>query len=160
MILVLLGTQNNSFYRLLEEVQKCIDEDIIKDKVIVQAGSTKFESKDMEVFNLIEQDKFNILMEQADTIITHGGVGSIVTAVKLGKKVIAVPRLKQYGEHVNDHQIQIVETFSNQGFIKGIKDVSELKETLREIDTFIPNKLESNTAVSYTHLTLPTKLEV
>ena len=86
MILVLLGTQNNSFYRLLEEVQKCIDEDIIKDKVIVQAGSTKFESKDMEVFNLIEQDKFNILMEQADTIITHGGVGSIVTAVKLGKK--------------------------------------------------------------------------
>ena len=145
MILVLLGTQNNSFYRLLEEVQKCIDEDIIKDKVIVQAGSTKFESKDMEVFNLIEQDKFNILMEQADTIITHGGVGSIVTAVKLGKKVIAVPRLKQYGEHVNDHQIQIVETFSNQGFIKGIKDVSELKETLREIDTFIQNKLESNT---------------
>lgn len=145
MILVLLGTQNNSFYRLLEEVQKCIDEDIIKDKVIVQAGSTKFESKDMEVFNLIEQDKFNILMEQADTIITHGGVGSIVTAVKLGKKVIAVPRLKQYGEHVNDHQIQIVETFSNQGFIKGIKDVSELKETLREIDTFIPNKLENNT---------------
>ena len=128
MILVLLGTQNNSFYRLLEEVQKCIDEDIIKDKVIVQAGSTKFESKDMEVFNLIEQDKFNILMEQADTIITHGGVGSIVTAVKLGKKVIAVPRLKQYGEHVNDHQIQIVETFSNQGFIKGIKDVSELIE--------------------------------
>ena len=99
----------------------------------------------MEGFNLIEQDKFNILMEQADTIITHGGVGSIVTAVKLGKKVIAVPRLKQYGEHVNDHQIQIVETFSNQGFIKGIKDVSELKETLREIDTFIPNKLESNT---------------
>ena len=136
MILVLLGTQNNSFYRLLEEVQKCIDEDIIKDKVIVQAGSTKFESKDMEVFNLIEQ---------ADTIITHVGVCSIVTAVKLGKKVIAVPRLKQYGEHVNDHQIQIVETFSNQGFIKGIKDVSELKETLREIDTFIPNKLESNT---------------
>ena len=34
MILVLLGTQNNSFYRLLEEVQKCIDEDIIKDKVM------------------------------------------------------------------------------------------------------------------------------
>ena len=137
--------KNLSKRELLEEVQKCIDEDIIKDKVIVQAGSTKFESKDMEVFNLIEQDKFNILMEQADTIITHGGVGSIVTAVKLGKKVIAVPRLKQYGEHVNDHQIQIVETFSNQGFIKGIKDVSELKETLREIDTFIPNKLESNT---------------
>ena len=147
MIFVILGTQDKKFPRLLDALQKKIDEGKIskKEEIIVQAGSTKFESKDMEVFNLIEQDKFNILMEQADTIITHGGVGSIVTAVKLGKKVIAVPRLKQYGEHVNDHQIQIVETFSNQGFIKGIKDVSELKETLREIDTFIPNKLESNT---------------
>ena len=145
MILVLLGTQNNSFHRLLEEVQKCIDEETIKDKVVVQAGSTKFESDDMEIFNLIEQNKFNELIEQANIIITHGGVGSIVTAVKLGKKVIAVPRLRKYGEHVNDHQIQIVETFSKQGFIKGIKDISELKETLKNIDTFTPNKLESNT---------------
>lgn len=145
MILVLLGTQKNSFHRLLEEVQKCIDEGTIKDKVVVQAGSTKFESDDMEIFNLIEQNKFNELIEQANIIITHGGVGSIVTAVKLGKKVIAVPRLRKYGEHVNDHQIQIVETFSKQGFIKGIKDVSELKETLKNIDTFTPNKLESNT---------------
>lgn len=145
MILVLLGTQNNSFHRLLEEVQKCIDKGTIKDKVVVQAGSTKFESDDMEIFNLIEQNKFNELIEQANIIITHGGVGSIVTAVKLGKKVIAVPRLRKYGEHVNDHQIQIVETFSKQGFIKGIKDISELKETLKNIDTFTPNKLESNT---------------
>lgn len=145
MVLVLLGTQNNSFYRLLEEIQKCIDDGTIKDKVVVQAGSTKFESNNMEIFNLIEQNKFNELIEQANIIITHGGVGSIVTAVKLGKKVIAVPRLKKYGEHVNDHQIQIVETFSKQGFIKGIKDVSELKEALIEVNTFIPNKLESNT---------------
>ena len=122
-----------------------IDEGTIKDKVVVQAGSTKFESDDMEIFNLIEQNKFNELIEQANIIITHGGVGSIVTAVKLGKKVIAVPRLRKYGEHVNDHQIQIVETFSKQGFIKGIKDISELKETLKNIDTFTPNKLESNT---------------
>ena len=56
-----------------------------------------------------------------------------------------LPRLKKYGEHVNDHQIQIIETFSKQGFIKGIKDVSELEEALKNISTFTPNKLESNT---------------
>ena len=50
MILVLLGTQNNSFKRLLEEVQKNIDNGNIKEKVIVQKGFTKFESKDMEMY--------------------------------------------------------------------------------------------------------------
>ena len=145
MILVLLGTQNNSFHRLLEEVQKCIDEGTIKDKVVVQAGSTKFESDDMEIFNLIEQNKFNELIEQANIIITHGGVGSIVTDVKLGKKVIAVPRLKQYGEHVNDHQLDIVESFDKLGYIIGITDVSQLEEALQRVKVFEPKKYIQNT---------------
>ena len=145
MILVTLGTQNNSFHRLLEEVQKNIDNGKIKEEVVVQSGYTKFNSPNMKILDEVPQDEFAKLVDKADVIITHGGVGSIITAITKGKKVIAVPRLGKYNEHVNDHQIQIVETFSNQGFIKGIKDVSELKETLREIDTFIPNKLESNT---------------
>ena len=51
MILVMLGTQKNSFHRLLEEIQDCINKKIITEKVIVQAGSTKFKSEDMEIFN-------------------------------------------------------------------------------------------------------------
>ena len=43
MILILLGTQDNSFHRLLEEVQKLINENVITEKVIVQAGRTKYE---------------------------------------------------------------------------------------------------------------------
>ena len=53
----------------------------------------------------------------------------------MGKKVIAVPRYHKYGEHVNDHQLQIVQTFDGQGFIKGIKDVCELKEVIRNEDS-------------------------
>ncbi len=145
MVLVLLGTQNNSFHRLLQEVQTCIDNKIINDKVIVQAGNTKFESNDMEIFDLIPQVKFNELLNSADIIITHGGVGSILNAVKLDKKVIAVPRLKKYNEHVNDHQIQIVETFSKQNYIKGVIDLNRLGEVLKNISFFSPTKYESNT---------------
>ena len=145
MILVTLGTQDKSFKRLLDAIQNEIDNGNIKDRVVVQKGYTNFASDNMELFDLIPMEEFDTLMKKCDLLITHGGVGSIITGLKCNKRVIAVPRLAKYGEHVNDHQIQIVETFSNQGFIKGIKDVSELKETLREIDTFIPNKLESNT---------------
>ena len=63
----------------------------------------------------------------------------------MGKKVIAVSRYHKYGEHVNDHQLQIVQTFDGQGFIKGIKDVCELKDAIKEINDFKPKKFESNT---------------
>ncbi len=145
MILVLLGTQNNSFQRLLEKIQKCIDNGIIKDEVVVQAGCTKYDSDSMKIFDFISQEELDKKIDEASLIITHGGVGTIVNCVKKGKKVIAVPRLKKFGEHVNDHQLQIIESFSKQGFIIGIKDVSELEDALNRIKEFKPNVLESNT---------------
>ena len=113
----MLGTQNNSFHRLLEKIQEMIDKKVINEKVIVQAGRTKFESKDMEILGIVPEEKLKELIEEADLIITHGGVGSIVTALKMHKKVIAVPRLSGFNEHVNDHQIQIVDTFDKQGLL-------------------------------------------
>lgn len=94
MILVLLGTQKNNFNRLLEAVQRNIDNGIIKDKVIVQAGCTKFESKDMEIFNLISMDEMNKLMNDANLIISHGGVGSIVRSIKKTKKNYCYAKVK------------------------------------------------------------------
>lgn len=145
MVLVMLGTQKNSFHRLLEEVQKCIDNKTINEKVIAQVGSTKFKSKDMEIFDLISNEKINNYIKKANYVITHGGVGSIVTCLKLGKKVIAVPRYHKYNEHVNDHQLQIIQTFDGQGFIKGLQSVSDLEKAIKEIPDFVPNKFTSNT---------------
>ena len=145
MILVLLGTQDNSFHRLLDKIQELIDKKVIKEKVVVQAGRTKYESKDMEIFSLMPQDKLRDLMEKADLIITHGGVGSIVTSLKMGKKVIAVPRLSSFGEHVNDHQIQIVDSFDKQGFLIGVVELDELGKAIEKAKTFKPNKFVSQT---------------
>lgn len=145
MILVMLGTQKNDFSRILKEIEKCIEEGIIKEEVIVQAGSTKYKSNKMKIFDLIAREELDKKKEEARIIITHGGVGSIVGALKMNKKVIAVPRLKCYGEHVNDHQKQIIENFNNQGYIKGIFDTKELKQAIQEIDKFTPKKFKSNT---------------
>ena len=105
MILVMLGTQNNSFHRLLEEIDNLIDKKIIDQKVIVQAGYTKYQSKNMQIVDFMSKEELEKLQEQADLIITHGGVGSIVSSLKKEKKVIAIPRLHEYNEHVNNHQI-------------------------------------------------------
>ena len=145
MILVLLGTQNNSFHRLLEEVDKNIENGNIQEEVVVQAGFTKYKSKNMEIFDMVPQDKFDKLINEADIVITHGGVGSMVSAIKKGKKVIAVPRLKKYGEHVNDHQKEIIETFRKQGLIIGIDDVSELPQALKKVQDLELHKQEEGT---------------
>lgn len=145
MILVLLGTQKNDFTRLLEAVQKNIDSGLIKDKVIVQAGDTKFKSKDMEIFDLIPMDKMNDLIDSAELIITHGGVGSIVGALKKNKKIIVMPRLSKYGEHVNNHQQQIVSIFEEKGYIKSINSAEDLTRVLLEMHNFTPNVYQSNT---------------
>lgn len=145
MILVLLGTQNNSFHRLLEEIQKNIDNGNIQQEVVVQKGYTKFESKDMTLYNQLPLEELNKLIEKADIIITHGGVGSIVTSIEKNKKVIAVPRLKKYKEHVNDHQLDIIKSFSNSEYIIGINNVEELGEALKKVEQFEPKTYIKNT---------------
>ena len=145
MILVTLGTQDKSFKRLLEAIQKQIDNGNIKDKVVVQAGHTKFESKDMEIFELIPMEKFDELIDSCEILITHGGVGSIITGLKHNKKVIAAARLKEYKEHTNNHQLQIIENFSNDGYILALNNFDDLGEKLKEAKKFKPKKYKSNT---------------
>lgn len=145
MILVLLGTQNNSFHRLLGEVQKNIDNGNIKDEVVVQKGYTKFESEDMTIYNQVPLDEMKQLIEKADLVITHGGVGSIVTSIEKNKKVIAVPRLKKYKEHVNDHQLDIIRMFNQLEYIIGLNGVEELGEALRKAKEFEPKQYVRNT---------------
>lgn len=144
MVLVLLGTQNNSFHRLLEEIDKLIQSNVIKDDVIVQAGHTKYISDNMKIMNFIERDEFEKLQEKADLIISHGGVGSILQSIIKEKKVIAIPRLHEYKEHVNNHQKDIVELFNEKGYIIGIKGIEELEAAIKKIETFKPKKYKRN----------------
>ncbi len=145
MILVTLGTQDKKFNRLLDAIQKQIDNGIIKEKVVVQAGySADYKSKDMEIFDLIPVDDFDNLMKECDLLITHGGVGSIISGLKNEKKVIAAARLQKYGEHTNDHQLQIIDNFSKSGYILALDDFDKLDEVLKKIKTFKPKKYKSN----------------
>lgn len=144
MILVTLGTQDKPFNRILEMIQELIDEKVIDDEVIVQAGCTKFKSNDMKIFDLIPMEEFEELMKKCDMLITHGGVGSICSGLNNNKKVIAIARLAKFGEHVNDHQEQIIYNFNKEGYILGVSNKDELKEAILN-KKFKPSKFKSNT---------------
>ena len=145
MILVTLGTQDKEFTRLLKAIDKEIKNGVITDKVVVQAGCTKYKSENMEMFDLIPANEFDEYIKKADLIITHGGAGSILTAVKNNKKIIAAARLAKYKEHTNDHQRQIIEEFSKQGYILELKDFNKLGKLIQKSKSFKPKKFTSNT---------------
>lgn len=140
MIFVTLGTQDKQFKRLLEAVEK-IDTD---EKIIAQVGSTKFTSKKMEIHQYLSTDEFQKYMNSARVIITHAGVGTILNGLKLHKKMVVAARRKEYKEHVNDHQIQLLETFANEGYIIPLYDFDKLQEAIDK--EFTPKDFVSNNA--------------
>jgi UDP-N-acetylglucosamine transferase subunit ALG13 len=152
MILITLGTQDKSFKRLLDAVQREIDKGNIKERVVVQAGYTQYESKDMEILDFVDREKFEELINECDILITHAGVGSILTGLNKMKVVIAAARLSKYKEHINDHQIQIVEKFDRLGYIIPLKDFNRLDKVLAKARKFKPKKYVSNTDNIIKHL--------
>ena len=101
MIIITVGTQKIKFDRLYGYIKDLKDEEII-----VQAGVNKWELPDnFKVYDYIPYDKMKKYLNTADIIITHGGPSNIIAGIKKNKKVIVVPRLKKYKEHINDHQL-------------------------------------------------------
>lgn len=126
MIFITLGTQKFQFDRLLKEVDNLVVKGIINDKVFAQIGYSEYKPKSFEYKAFLDNDIFNKLMDESSLVITHGGTGSIVSALKRRKKVIAVPRLKKFGEHVDDHQIQIIQEFIEKNYILGCTSIEDL----------------------------------
>lgn len=145
MIFVTLGTQDKDFSRLLKAIDEEIKRGNIKEKVVVQAGYTKYSSDNMEIFDLIPTDEFNELIEKSSVVITHGGVGNILSAIKKNKPVIAAARLKKFKEHTNDHQKQIIKEFSDAGYILELRDFNKLGKLVEKAKTFKSKKFKSNT---------------
>lgn len=148
MIFVTVGTQDKQFKRLLEEVERLIKNGKITDTVVAQIGNTKFktdlDSKFMHLIEFTTQREIEALIQNADFIITHGGVATIIEGLNMNKKIIAVPRLKKYKEHVNDHQLQIIENFNDSGYIIGTKGVEGIEEALERVENFVPKAYNSN----------------
>lgn len=145
MIFITLGSQKFQFNRLLIEIDKLIENGIIKDSVFAQVGYSEYHPKNYDFKAFLDRDEFIKKINAADIVITHGGTGAIVGALKKGKKVIAVPRLSKYEEHVDNHQLQIIEQFSNLNLIYPCKDVSDLKNAVKKIELCNFERYNSNT---------------
>lgn len=154
MIFITLGTQNFNFLRLLKAVEEAINKGVLKEKVIAQIGNNKFDSQQIHCIPFLDKETFNQYMNDAEFIISHAGTGSIITALKKGKKVLVAPRLKKYNEHIDNHQLEILEAFSKLNLIVPLKkDLSDLEEKIRNVEQYRLDSYKSNTYVFNKNLT-------
>lgn len=103
--------------RLLQEIDKLIDEGKISDEIFAQIGYSTYLPKNFKYTDFLDDAKFQKCIENCDLLITHAGVGNIINGLKLNKKIIVFPRLRKFNEHVDDHQLEIAEHFEKKKFV-------------------------------------------
>lgn len=140
MVFISLGTQGNQFPRFLEMVDRLIEELHPNHEFIAQTGYTKYESDKIQLKPFLSEVEFKEYIAKADVVITHAGSGALFSAIKQGKKIIAVARLKQYNEMVNDHQTELVRKLSEDGYI--LDGTYSIIEAWKRIESFTPRRCD------------------
>ena len=132
MIFVCLGTQIFQFDRLTKKLDELVEQGVITEKIFAQIGAGEYLPQHYEYKKFIDKIEFEKYQSQADLIIAHGGTGALIGASKKGKNIIAVPRLAKYGEHVDDHQLQIVHVLEKEGYVRAVYDMEQMKNVILE----------------------------
>jgi UDP-N-acetylglucosamine transferase subunit ALG13 len=125
MIFLTTGTQE-PFDRLLKVVDD-IASQLKETKFIVQAFRSEYVVKNMEVKDFLAPEEFNEIFNEAKLIISHAGMGTIISALVSEKPIIVMPRLIQYHEHRNEHQLATAKKFDALKYVHVAYNEEELK---------------------------------
>ncbi len=132
MIFVTVGTQL-PFDRMISTIDAWATENKRTD-VFAQIGPATYRPTQIRFSEFLRADECRKKIEQASVVIAHAGMGSIITALELGKPIIVMPRRSELGEHRNNHQISTANKFLEQGIIHVAMDEQELLMRLLNID--------------------------
>ncbi len=133
MIFVTVGLHFQGFERLVKKIDEIAAG--TSEKVIVQIGHTNYEPRNAEYFKSLPQDDIEELCRSARVIICHDGAGSMIIALRYGKPIIVVPRLKKYGEILYDNKVDLGKQLAKEGALTLVWDTEDLPSALSHIDT-------------------------
>jgi UDP-N-acetylglucosamine transferase subunit ALG13 len=133
MIFITVGTQL-PFDRLIKHVNEWNMQNANDIDIIAQVGNSDYKPSNMVVHKNIEPTLFEKNIIECDVLISHAGMGSILTALRMNKPIIIFPRRASLKEHRNDHQLATSKSFSDVEGIYVAYSENELFELLNRID--------------------------
>lgn len=143
LIFLTVGTQF-PFDRLVKAVDEVVNQNGFEEKVFAQIGETSYKPRNFESVVSLDKKAFDEWLKKASGIISHAGMGTITMALDNNKPLLVMPRLKKYGEVVNDHQAAIARKFEELGHILAVYDVKDLPDSIHRLKNFIPQERKAN----------------
>ncbi len=137
MIFLTVGTQF-PFDRLVKAVDEACDRNLIEEEIFAQTGDGSYCPRNFQSVNTLGNLGFDRYMQEASSIISHAGMGTITSALDNQKPLLVMPRLKEYGEVVNNHQVAIAEKFEQLGHILVAYRQEDLGNKLAALKSFVP----------------------
>lgn len=130
-IFISVGTHSQQFDRLLAEADR-IAEKRKELAFFAQIGNSRYQPKNFGFVKFLEEKDYaqNFLVN--DIIISHGGAGTIINALTYSRPLIIVPRLKKYGEHTDDHQLDLAKAMEEKGKCIAVLDIKDLNEAINK----------------------------
>jgi UDP-N-acetylglucosamine transferase subunit ALG13 len=126
MIFVTVGTNEARFDRLLHAVAALP----AGEEIVVQYGASIVRPGNATLHDFMPFEQIVEHVRRARVVVTHAGVGSIIVSLSNGKKPVVVPRLKLFGEAVDDHQLFFGRRFAEAGLVTFVESPDDLRGAL------------------------------
>lgn len=96
------------------------------ERIVIQTGLAATTPAHAEHFAFKPREDISTLIAEARVVVTHAGIGSVIDVLKAERPLIVVPRLKRFGEHNTDHQLDLAEAVERRGWGRMVLEVAEL----------------------------------
>ena len=129
-----------AFPRLVELVADAHGRGLLPERVILQCGVGGRHPDGIEAHETLPFGQVQDILRRADYVVCHGGTGSLITALREGCRVIAIPRRFELGEHYDDHQTEITQVFRARGLIEIANTPEEFAAALDRLSRREPER--------------------
>ena len=138
MIFLTVGTYPIQFDRLIKAVDRAVMQGFIKESVFAQIGSCNYKPQAIESVEMLSKDDFDSHLKNATSLISHAGIGTITLALENHKPLLVMPRMRQYHEHVNDHQVSTARKYEQLGHVLAVYSPGEIASQADRLNSFVP----------------------
>ncbi len=140
------------FDRLVKAVDDGVGRGMIREAVFAQIGNSSYKPQHVEFTDKLSKEEYDRKVADSVALISHAGIGSITSALSRNKPLLVMPRLKRFGEHVNDHQVGTAKKFEELGHVLVAWDEKQLPGKIEELRSFVPRPRQAQPEVVAAHI--------